>query len=211
MPTDFAPTLSLDLLIAFTVFATVASMTPGPNNAMLMASGANFGFGRTVPHLLGVIAGFLGLLLACGFGLAGLFTAYPLAHEILKWAGAAYMLYLAWKIATSTSLSPGKAAAKPMSFFQAVAFQVVNPKAWAMALGAVTTYAPAQHYVANVLLVTLLFSLLNAPWVTAWTLFGVTLRRFMENPRILRAFNWTMAALLVLTLVPLVLEAVATK
>lgn len=199
------------LLGAFAVFAFVASITPGPNNAMLMASGANFGLRASLPHMAGVVVGFLLLLIAAGAGLGGLFTAYPVLHRIIGWAGAAYLLYLAVRIALSDKLSTGKGAARPLRFMQAVSFQSVNPKAWAMALGAVTTYAPQTHYLANASVVMVLFSLINIPCIAAWTMFGVAMRRFLDRPAVLRAFNIAMGLLLALSLVPGLEALVAGK
>jgi threonine/homoserine/homoserine lactone efflux protein len=144
--TAFTP----ELIAALVLFALVSSITPGPNNTMLMASGANFGFRATIPHLLGVSGGFFLLVLAAGLGLGGLFAAYPPLHDILAVVGGAYLLWLAWKIATSKGLGLGEGSARPQTFLQAAAFQWVNPKAWAMALGGVTAYAPREDYVVNV-------------------------------------------------------------
>jgi threonine/homoserine/homoserine lactone efflux protein len=201
MPTSspFTP----DLFGALALFAFVSSITPGPNNTMLMASGVNFGMKRSVPHMLGVSLGFMVLVLAVGLGLGGVFAAYPALHDVLKVAGAAYLLWLAWKLATSRGLSESAAGHRPQTFLQAAGFQWVNPKAWAMALGAVTTYTPPAGYAANVLVVALVFSLINLPCIGIWTGFGVGLRRFLDRPAVLRAFNWGMAALLVLSLYPL--------
>jgi threonine/homoserine/homoserine lactone efflux protein len=191
-----------DLLLALALFGLVSSITPGPNNAMLMASGANFGFAKTVPHLLGVVIGFPLMVIGVGLGLGGLFAAVPVLHDILHWVGAAYLLYLAWKIARSTSIGVGAGTGRPMTFLQAVAFQWVNPKAWAMALSTVTAYAPKEGYVGNVFIAAAVFSLVNSPCVSAWAGCGVALRRFLADPKALRAFNWTMAVLLVLSLWP---------
>lgn len=193
------------LIGALAMFAFASSITPGPNNAMLLASGANFGLRATVPHLLGVVFGFLALLLAVGFGLGGLFTAYPVLHEVLKWVGGAYLVYLAVRLAMSRSISTGKSSGRPMTFFEAFLFQAVNPKGWAMALGAVMAFVPPQHYLANILIAAAVFGTLNAPCVVAWTSFGVGLRRFLDRPRALRAFNISMAILLVASLYPLFL------
>ena len=199
-------TLSPDLLAALSLFAFVASITPGPNNTMLMASGANFGFRATGPHLAGVALGFFVMILAVGLGLGGLFRAFPALHDILAVAGAAYMLWLAWKIAGSSGMAGGEAGSKPQTFLQAAAFHWVNPKAWAMALGAVTTYAPRENYGLNILVVSLVFLAVNAPCVATWTGFGVVLRRFLDRPAVMRGFNLTMASLLVLSLVPGLVE-----
>src|SRR5262249_14101162 len=161
---------------------------PGPNNMMLMASGANFGLRRTLPHWLGIMAGFAGLLFACGLGLGGLFTAYPILHEILKWAGAAYLVFLAYRIATAKSLSSAKGGpSKPMSFLGGAAFQLVNVKAWAMAVTTAITYVPAQHYLANLAVVVAVFIVINGPCQLVWLSFGVMLKRFLEKPANLRA------------------------
>lgn len=190
------------LLSALALFALVSSITPGPNNTMLLSSGANFGLRASLPHMLGVWAGFISLLAVVGLGLGGLFAAYPVLHVILAWAGALYLLYLAGRIAFSSGLSSRKDGARPLRFGQALAFQAVNPKGWAMALGAMTAYAPAQHYFANVAVVVLVFAALNGPSILAWTTFGVGMRRFLERPAVLRGFNLAMAAVLVLSLVP---------
>jgi len=195
---------SLNLLTAFMLFAFVSSITPGPNNTMLLASGVNFGVRRTIPHALGISVGFMVMVLAVGLGLGEVFKAYPLAYAVLRYVGAAYLLYLAWKIATSGPLSsalPG--ARKPLGFWGAAAFQWVNPKAWVMAVGAITTYAPSQGYLTNVIVIAAVFALVNLPSVCVWVMFGSALRTVLQDPRWLKLFNWLMAALLVLSLYPL--------
>ena len=201
--------LTPHLLLALALFAFVNSITPGPNNTMLMASGANFGFRATVPHLSGVAIGFGVMVMAVGLGLGGLFIAFPWLHDILAVAGGVYMIWLAWRIATSKGPAGAQAGGQPQTFWQAAAFQWVNPKAWAMAVGAITTYAPAEHYSLNVLLVALVFMAVNAPSVTIWTAFGVGLRRFLDRPAVLKAFNITMAVLLLTSLIPLAMELAA--
>ena len=198
--------LTPELLAALALFAFVSSITPGPNNTMLMASGANFGFRASLPHLMGVSGGFFILVVAVGLGLGGLFSAYPELHDILSVAGGLYLLWLAWKIATSKGMATRGGSGKPQTFLQAAAFQWVNPKAWAMALGAVTAYAPREHYVANILAVSLIFVAINLPCVMSWTGFGVGLRRFLDRPAVMRGFNIVMALLLVASLIPLALE-----
>jgi threonine/homoserine/homoserine lactone efflux protein len=197
------PPLNAELLGGVALFAVASSITPGPNNMMLMTSGANFGFRRTLPHMTGVVVGFITLLLACGLGLGGLFQRFPVLHEILKWAGAAYMTWLAYKIATSKAPSTTEGSARPMTFPGAVLFQFVNVKGWAMAITVSTAYVPPQNYFGNLALVTVVVLLLNAPCVAVWTGFGVVLRRFLERPAILRTFNVVMALLLLMSLYPL--------
>lgn len=198
--------LSPQLLAALALFAFVSSITPGPNNTMLMASGANFGFRATAPHLAGVALGFAFMIAAVGLGLGGVFAAFPRLHDILAVAGGVYMLWLAWKIATAKGIGGGPGASRPMTFWQAAAFQWVNPKAWAMALSAVTTYAPRDNYALNVVIVSLVFMSINGPCVATWTGFGVGLRRFLDRPVVLRAFNIVMAILLLASLAPLAME-----
>lgn len=195
-----------DLLLAFILFAFATAGTPGPNNMMLLASGANFGFRRTILHILGISVGLAVMVVAMGWGLSGLFRAVPVLHEILKWAGAAYMLWLAWKIGTATGVTDKTAGSRPMTFLEAAGFQWLNPKAWAMALGAVTTYAPEGGGPTAVLLVAGTFMLVGAPCSAAWAGFGQGLRPFLDRPAALRAFNVTMAVLLVASLYPLLAE-----
>ncbi|MFN3955378.1 MAG: LysE family translocator [Pararhodobacter sp.] len=190
-----------DLLAALAAFAFVSSITPGPNNLMLLASGVNFGFRRTIPHMLGIGIGFTVMVALVGVGLAGLFTAWPPARLALQVISVVYLLWLAWKIAHAAPPQASGAGGKPLSFLQAAAFQWVNPKAWSMALGAVALYAPGQELSA-VLWVAGVFGLINLPCVSSWTILGLTLRRALQDQRRLRAFNWTMAALLVASLWP---------
>jgi threonine/homoserine/homoserine lactone efflux protein len=191
----------LETLPALALFAFVTSVTPGPNNLMLMASGANFGFRRTVPHMLGVSLGFVLMAFLVGVGLAGLFQTYPVAVTALEVVSVVYMLWLAWKIAHAAAPKDRQVGGTPMTFLQAAAFQWVNPKAWAMALTAVTVHAPDRSLWA-VALVAVIFGAINLPSVSLWTLIGQQLRRVLTNTRRLTLFNWTMAGLLVLSLAP---------
>lgn len=193
-----------DLLIAFAAYAFVTSITPGPNNTMLLVSGANFGFRPTFPHILGVNLGFSAMVLAVGLGIGGVFVAFPLLHAVLRYGGALYLLYLAWQIARSGGMSGGGGRGKPMTFLQAAAFQWINPKAWIMAIGAVATYTPQNGYFFNILIVTLIFALVNGPCVTAWAGFGTLLKGLLARPAFLRVFNAAMAMLLVASLYPIV-------
>ena len=201
-------TLSLDLLLGFALFALVTSITPGPNNTMLLASGVNFGFNRTIPHMLGITCGFFVLVVAVGFGLGAVFQTYPLLYTVLRYVGAAYLLYLAWKIAHSGPVADGvQGEAKPISYLGAAAFQWVNPKAWIMAIGAISTYTPMQGYFTNVIVIAAVFALINLPSVSVWAACGTLLRNVLKDRRWLRLFNWGMAALLVVSLYPLLLES----
>ena len=191
------------MFLALATFCFVASITPGPNNMMLLASGANFGFRRTIPHLMGVTIGFTVMVLSVGLGVGGIFAAYPALYDVLRIVGAAYMLWLAWRIATAAGIGDGASGSQPMTFWQAAAFQWVNPKAWAISLGAITAFVSPQDFLAGVLIVTAMFGAVNFPCIASWAGFGVVLRRLLNRPWTLRAFNVTMAALLVLSLYPM--------
>ena len=193
-----------ELLSALALFAFVTSITPGPNNLMLMTSGANFGLRRSVPHMLGIGIGFIVLILLVGLGLAQLFDRFPISYLILKSASVVYLLYLAWKIANAAAPQGSAHVGKPMTFLQAAAFQWVNPKAWTMALTAISAYAPDQS-MASIGVVAAVFGAINLPAVSSWTLLGTGMSRFLTSPGRLRAFNWTMAGLLVLSLAPVLL------
>ena len=191
-----------DLLAALAAFAFVSSITPGPNNLMLLASGVNFGFRRSLPHMLGIGIGFTVMVAMVGLGLAGVFTAWPPARTVLQVVSVAYLLWLAWKIAHAAPPTDTPAArGRPLTFLQAAAFQWVNPKAWTMALGAVALYAPGQE-VAAVLWVAAVFGVVNLPCVSLWTVMGMGVRRLIAHPARLRMFNRAMAVLLVASLWP---------
>lgn len=196
--------MQYDVFMALLVFAFVTSITPGPNNFMLMASGVNFGFVRTIPHMLGIGAGFLSLLLGVGFGLGAVLTAYPALHVGLKIAGGAYLLYLAWRIGSSRSMSGGDgSSSQPMSFMAAAAFQWVNPKAWVMAVTAMAIYTnPAAPFL-SVILVSVAFAFVNLPSVSTWAGFGVALRGFLSDPVRLKWFNIAMGLALAVSLWPM--------
>jgi threonine/homoserine/homoserine lactone efflux protein len=192
--------------LALSLFAISSSITPGPNNMMLLASGVNYGFRRSMPHLLGVSLGFGFMILAVGMGLAALFAQFPVLHTVLKVVGTAYMLWLAYKIATSRSHIEGKNGA-PMTFVQACAFQWVNPKAWMMALSALSTYPVAsQPYVLQVGSVMVVFVALNYPCCGLWLGMGTVLKKYLDQPAYLKRFNYLMAALLVVSLYPIAFE-----
>jgi len=203
--------MTAELLIAFIAFAFVTSITPGPNNMMLLASGVNFGVRRSLPHMLGISLGFMILVIAVGLGLGQLFERFPPLYDLLRYGGAAYLLYLAWKIAGAAAPDATVTGnGKPFTFLQAAAFQWVNPKAWIMAIGAITTYTPHDGFLLNVVLIAALFALVNCPSVGLWTVAGSLLRRWLDKPRVLRAFNIGMALLLVASLYPILIDVKGT-
>ena len=196
--------MPIETFLSLILFALVAAVTPGPNNLMLLASGVNFGFRRTIPHMSGIAAGFVVLMLAVGGGIGAVMTLYPALNTALKIAGAAYLLYLAWMIASTRSLEDkGDRGSEPMSFMQAVAFQWVNPKAWVMALTAFALYSDPQKPVMSGFLVIASFLVVTIPSVSVWTAFGTALRGILYDPVRLRWFNVVMGLLLVASLVPM--------
>jgi threonine/homoserine/homoserine lactone efflux protein len=194
------------LYIGFLVFGFVSSATPGPNNLMLMASGVHYGVRRTLPHMAGVPLGFGAMTFAIGLGLAGVFARAPWLYVVLRYAAAAYILYLAYRMATAKGVGSAVTGGKPMSFLGAVAFQWINPKAWVMALGAVTTYAEPGHLTRDVAVIAGTFVLIGIPCSFTWTASGVAIKRFLKQGGALHVFNAVMAGLLVLSLYPLITE-----
>lgn len=192
-----------EIFLTLIVFAFVTSITPGPNNLMLLASGVNFGFRRTIPHMFGIGSGFFSLLLGVGFGLGALIHEVPLAYSLLKFAGGAYLVYLAYKIAMSRSLGTVDDKARPMTFLEAAAFQWINPKAWVMAVTAMATYTSSDAYLATVLIVGAAFAVVNIPSVSSWAAFGQMMRGWLADPMRLKWFNIVMAILLVASLWPM--------
>jgi threonine/homoserine/homoserine lactone efflux protein len=202
--------MTATLFVGLLVFAVVATVTPGPNNLMMMASGANFGLRRTIPHMAGVTLGFGAMTLMVGLGLAGLFHTLPWLYAVLRWGAALYILYLAWRMATATGVGSARSGERPMRFWEAVAFQWINPKAWVMALGAITTYAQPGHLPRDVAIIAGLFVLITIPGSLSWSAFGVGIKRFLRPRWALRTFNGVMAAALVASLYPLITEPPAT-
>lgn len=194
--------MEFEQLSALILFAFVSTFTPGPNNIMLMTSGANVGYMRTLPHMCGIAFGFAFMVLLVGLGLSSVFEAYPAAHHVLKYVSLLYLGYLALKIALS-----GRASAvedfKPMSFLGAASFQWVNPKGWSMALSSVTLYSNGGSWL-ELLIISSTFLIVNFPSGTFWILAGRELQRWLTSNIRVRSFNVTMAALLVASTLPMI-------
>lgn len=212
--------MTAELLTSLCLFAFVTSITPGPNNAMLFASGVNHGIRRTLPHLLGVTLGFTLMQLAVGLGIGVLFEAVPGLYPTLRGIGLAYMLYLAWRIGNSTppktAPQPNQAAqampgttpqsGRPMTFLEASAFQWVNPKALMMCITAASTYSPPDSPILGAFIVTGVFFVAGMPCVALWVLLGRLMRGLLQSRKRLLAFNWAMALLLVASMAPMAHE-----
>jgi threonine/homoserine/homoserine lactone efflux protein len=206
--------MTAELLIALAGFAFVSSITPGPNNLMLMASGINFGMSRTIPHMLGVALGFAFMIFLVGIGLMQVFAAFPVLYSILKVVSVAYLSYLAWKIATAVPLKEDNQDAgdvhvtgKPMTFFQAALFQWVNPKAWVMGVTAISTYTTATDSVFAILLVVSIILVVSLPSIGTWTFLGTQMKALLNNPVKRKIFNITAALLLMASLYPIIFSS----
>ncbi len=209
--------MSQSLLFAFVLFSTVMFFTPEPNNIMLLSSGLTYGFRPTLPHMAGVTVGFAFMIGAVGVGLGAVFLAYPVLQTILKYAGAAYLVYLAIVIAKSdpaksapVEAGPERAGQDkrgPMTFWGAALFQWINAKGWVMVIGTITAYAAIAVFPWNIAIQVTLSLILGTLSCTAWTLFGTSLRPVLRSPRAVRAFNIVMALLLLASLYPVFMDA----
>ncbi len=200
--------MSHSLLIAFFIFAAVMYFTPGPNNIMVLSSGLTYGFRPTLPHIAGITIGCAFMVGAVGLGFGTVFVAYPVLQTILKYAGAAYLVYLAAAIAISEPVTPGQDNGRgPMTFWGAVLFQWVNVKGWVMVIGTITAYAGIASFPWNIVIQVALCLLLGVAAPSIWTLSGSSLRSLMTSRRAVRAFNIAMAALLLASLYPVFMDA----
>jgi threonine/homoserine/homoserine lactone efflux protein len=200
--------MSQPLFIAFVVFAAVMFFTPGPNNVMLLSSGLTFGFRRTLPHVAGVTFGFAFMIGAVGLGFGTIFIAYPVLQTILKYAGVAYLIYLAVAIATSRPVASDQdSVRRPMTFWGAAMFQWINVKGWVMVIGTITAYAGIASFPWNITIQVMLSLLLGAVACSSWALFGSALRPVLTSPWAVRAFNIVMAVLLLASLYPVFADA----
>lgn len=201
------PIIETELFISFLVFGVIAAVTPGPNNVMLTTTGLNFGVRRGIPHLLGICIGFPVMLALIGLGFGTLFELYPLLHEIIKIVGIVYLLWLAWKIAMTRGGVEQLERAKPINFWQAAAFQWVNPKAWIMGSSALAAYTTlGDNFFLQVTIICISFVFITLPFAGVWLVFGAGLQRFLRDPKHLRLFNFVMALLLVASILPVVWE-----
>lgn len=183
------------------MFAFVSTFSPGPNNIMLMTSGANVGFKKTIPHMAGVTFGFSIMIILVGIGLIGVFQQYPIIQQALHWLCLGYLVYLAVKIVLSNPRQ-SSTTYKPMTFLSAAMFQWVNPKGWSMALTAVSVYNYTTSWV-GLAIIAIVFAMVNVPSVSVWTAAGKQLSQWMHHPKYVRWFNGAMGGLLLLSVVPM--------
>lgn len=198
--------MNMDFLLPVMIFAISMSITPGPNNIMLTASGANFGFIKTIPHILGIVFGIAILNVLCALGLNKIFTMYPYIQRLLKYVGMIYMIFLAIKIANSNGIDGDSSNKKPLNFFQAMLFQALNPKAVLMALTAITVYSiQGELYLKSISYIVLIFFFLGMISISMWAIFGTILKSLLSNKKYLKIFNYGMGLLCGLSAVLLII------
>ena len=189
--------------VAIALFAVSTCITPGPNNIMIMTSGLNYGIKKSLQHLVGIYIGFPVMIIVVGLGISEIFELYPVMHMVLKIVGASYLTFLAWRIATAPISEYGESKGRPLSFLQAALFQWVNPKAWVLAVGATVTYTVlSEPYPFQIFVIALIFMLFGSPCTFLWLWFGASLKTILRYPYYIKAFNFTMAALLIASLIP---------
>ncbi|MEW6149785.1 MAG: LysE family translocator [Bradyrhizobium sp.] len=200
--------MSQSLFYAFLIFMVVMYFTPGPNNIMLLSSGLTYGFRRTIPHIVGIVIGFAFMVAAVGLGLGTVFLAYPILQAVLKYAGAAYLIYLAAVIAMSGPARPGEEEGRgPMTFWGAAMFQWINAKGWVIVIGTITAYAAIAQFPLNIAIQTLISLIVGTVSTVVWALFGTALRPVLTSERLVRGFNILMAILLLASLYPVFMDA----
>jgi threonine/homoserine/homoserine lactone efflux protein len=193
----------MEWYLAIIVFAVSTTLTPGPNNIMIMASGLNYGVKKSIPHLLGICFGFPVMVVLVGLGFSTVFDSYPVVHEVIKGIAVLYLVYLAWLIASASPTTLEIQHSKPLSFIHSALFQWVNPKAWVMATGAVSAYTSvSSDVVFQVVLIALAFFVVAFPCVGVWLIFGAGLKRYLHSPVRQKVFNVSMAGLLMISIYP---------
>lgn len=201
----------MELFGALVFFAFATSITPGPNNIMIMSSGVNYGVKKSLAHLAGIQTGFLLMLVAVGLGAGVLLQQQPMLHQWIKFIGSAYLLYLAWKIATTEPAQINTGNSKPLSFVQGLLFQWVNAKSWVMITGAIAAFTSLQGvYWQQLAMIALVFLLVGLPCTGSWLLFGAGLKRLLTAPQQRRWFNRTMGTLLALSVLPPLWQAITS-
>ncbi|MDG1530654.1 MAG: LysE family translocator [Paracoccaceae bacterium] len=198
--------MTLDNFIALCLLAFAAAWTPGPNNALVASSAATFGFRRTLPHIFGIAIGFPLMIFLVGLVLGKLFDASPVFREGLRWFGAALLLWIAWKIATSGGLGKSSQNPRPFTFFEAAGFQWINPKGWAMAIAVTSQFVLPDDLLKTAFIVSLVFVACGLSSASGWAGFGKLLTRWVNNENRLKWFNRVMAAMIAACVVLLFMD-----
>ena len=195
-----------ELMAAVSVYYFVMYATPGPNNSILTASGIKFGFIRSIPNIIGISSGHgVQLALVC-FGLGSLFTQFPILLEVLKYIGACYLLYLAWKMFGSLNISITEEKSSPLKYHEAILFQFVNPKAWVICITAVSLFYPENvNLIIGTLFLVIMSTIINLPSISMWAFGGSIIRRYLSNKKLKTIIEWILAILLLGTAISIVL------
>lgn len=193
-------------LTSFMALATVMSVTPGPNNLMVLFSSVRFGATRTVGHIAGASFGSALMFLIVGLGLHGVFTSHPLIQDVMKYTGAGYIIYLSWKIMRDSGEILEQEAQRPMTFTGAALFQWINPKSWVMATVAVSTCLPVNFVFSDIAFYTVLFCAVSFPCVGIWAWFGDLLKRYLREAKLVRRLNLSCAILLVFSAISMTIS-----
>ena len=198
--------ITWELIATISVYYFVMYVTPGPNNSILTASGIKFGFIRAVPNIIGISSGHgLQLALVC-FGLGSLFSQFPILLEVLKYIGACYLLYLAWKILGSLNISRTEEKSSPLKYYEAILFQFVNPKAWVICITAVSLFYPENvNLIIGTLFLVIMSTIINLPSISMWAFGGSIIRRYLSNKKLKTIIEWILAILLLGTAISIVL------
>ncbi len=200
--------VKLEYYVSLCIFTFVAGITPGPNNMMLMTSGLNHGIRKSIPHYLGICIGFPVMVAAIGFGMGAVFSKYPSIYLYLKISGITYLIYLAWKIANAGSQHAAQQTKEPFSFIQAAAFQWLNPKAWAIGIGALAAFTTKENFTISVLAVIFVYLMMGFICMGLWLKIGQSLKGILYTRTRVQFFNVTMAVLLVISVVPMALTGI---
>ena len=197
--------ITLELLIAITIFYFIMYATPGPNNSILTASGIKFGFVRTIPNILGIPTGHgIQLILVC-FGLGSLFVQFPILLDILKFIGATYLLYLAWKIFGSINIKSIENKLSPLKYYEAILFQFINPKAWIICITAVSLFFPKnENIIIGTIFMVFMSTVINIPSISMWAFGGSVIRHYLKNEKLKKIIEWFLAILLVGTAISII-------
>ena len=198
--------ITWELIAAISVYYFVMYATPGPNNSILTASGIKFGFIRSIPNIIGISSGHgVQLALVC-FGLGSLFTQFPILLEVLKYIGACYLLYLAWKMFGSLNISRTEEKSSPLKYYEAILFQFVNPKAWVICITAVSLFYPENvNLIIGTLFLVIMSTIINLPSISMWAFGGSIIRRYLSNKKLKTIIEWILAILLLGTAISIVL------
>ncbi|NQW15133.1 MAG: LysE family translocator [Rhodobacter sp.] len=197
--------MTLNILLSLIGIALTTSWTPGPNNSMLASSGATYGIRASLPHVFGVMLGFPVMIFLVGLGLGELFQTHPIMEQVLRYVGAAMMLWIAWKIANAAASGSAGAASRPMRFFEAAGFQWINPKGWLAAVAMTSQFVTPENPLITSLIISIVFFFTGLTSTFAWLSFGRSMGRFLNTTHKLRAFNIAMAVILIVFLVVLLL------